>query len=70
MQKTYTVDFLTKKKVKSHGEVDQYFMEDSHEAIIPKDEWQADNIFEESIFEAFRVAWNGVIANKDKLTEK
>ena len=41
MQKTYTVDFLTKKKVKNHGEVDQYFMEDSHEAIIPKDEWQA-----------------------------
>lgn len=138
MQKTYTVDFLTKKKVKNHGEVDQYFMEDSHEAIIPKDEWQAvqmeferrdtyrqeiglyafgndsspfsgrlicshcgkpyrrcgwsrngkkfwmcaskkakdasacqaDNIFEESIFEAFRVAWNGVIANKDNLTEK
>lgn len=136
--KTYTVDFLTKKKVKNHGEVDQYFMEDSHEAIIPKDEWQAvqmeferrdaykdevglhafgndsspfsgriicshcgkpyrrcgwsrngkkfwmcaskkakdasscqaDNIFEESIFEAFRVAWNGVVANKNKLTEK
>ena len=31
---------------------------------------QADNIFEESIFEAFRVAWNGVVANKDNLTEK
>lgn len=31
---------------------------------------QADNIFEESIFEAFRVAWNGVIANKEKSTEK
>lgn len=31
---------------------------------------QADNIFEESIFGAFRVAWNGVIANKDDLTEK
>ena len=31
---------------------------------------QADNIFEESIFEAFRVAWNGVVANKNKLTEK
>lgn len=113
-------------------------MEDSHEAIIPKDEWQAvqmefkrrdvyrkeiglyafgndsspfsgrlvcshcgkpyrrcgwsrngkkfwmcaskkakeasacpaENIFEESIFEAFRVAWNGVVANKDNLTEK
>ena len=31
---------------------------------------QADNIFEESIFEAFRVAWNGAIVNKDNLTEK
>jgi len=30
----------------------------------------AENIFEETIFEAFRVAWNGVVANKDKLTEK
>ena len=138
MQKTYTVDFLSKKKVKNHGEVDQYFMEDSHEAIIPKDEWQAvqmeferrdayrekiglyafgndsspfsgrlvcshcgkpyrrcgwsrngkkfwmcalkkakdasacsaENIFEKSIFEAFRVAWNGVVVNKDNLTEK
>ena len=30
----------------------------------------AENIFEESIFEAFRVAWNGVVANKDNLTEK
>lgn len=138
MQKTYTVDFLSKKKVKNHGEVDQYFMENSHEAIIPKDEWQAvqmeferreayrqeiglyafgnnsspfsgrficshcgkhyrrcgwshngkkfwtcaskkskgssacqaDNIMEESIFTAFRVAWNGMVANKDKLTEK
>ena len=138
MQKTYTVDFLSKKKVKNHGEVDQYFMEDSHEAIIPKDEWQAvqmeferrdvyreeiglyafgndsspfsgrlvcshcgkpyrrcgwsrngkkfwmcaskkakdasacsaENIFEESIVEPFRVAWNGVVANKDNLTEK
>lgn len=30
----------------------------------------AENIFEESIFEAFRVAWNGVVANKENLTEK
>lgn len=41
MQKTYTEDFLTKKKVKNKGEVDQYFMENCHEAIIPKDEWKA-----------------------------
>lgn len=41
MQKTYTTDFLSKKKVKNHGEVDQYFIEDNHPAIIPKDEWHA-----------------------------
>ena len=41
MQKTYTVDFLSKKKAKNNGEVEQYFVEDNHEAIIPKDEWKA-----------------------------
>lgn len=41
MQKTYTVDFLTKKKAKNNGEVERYFIEDDHEAIIPKDEWEA-----------------------------
>lgn len=37
LQKTYTVDFLTKKRVKNVGIVPQYFIEDNHEAIIPKD---------------------------------
>lgn len=37
MQKTYTVDFLTKKKVKNDGYVRQYYVEDNHEAIIPKE---------------------------------
>ena len=37
MQKTYTVDFLTKKKVKNDGYVRQYYIEDNHEAIIPKE---------------------------------
>lgn len=41
MQKTYTVDYLTKKKVRNRGEVEQYFIEGDHEAIIPKDEWLA-----------------------------
>lgn len=41
MQKVYTEDFLTKKKVKNNGELPQYFMEGCHEAIIPKDEWEA-----------------------------
>lgn len=37
MQKTYTIDFLTKKKVKNDGYAPQYYIEDNHEAIIPKD---------------------------------
>ncbi|MBU5426890.1 recombinase family protein [Tissierella pigra] len=37
MQKTYTVDFLTKKRVKNNGIVPQYYIEDNHEAIIPKE---------------------------------
>ena len=37
LQKTYTVDFLQKKRDKNHGELPQYYVEDSHEAIIPKE---------------------------------
>ena len=37
LQKTYTVDFMTKKKVINNGIVPQYYMEDDHEAIIPKE---------------------------------
>ncbi|UWG99351.1 recombinase family protein [Dehalobacter sp. DCM] len=36
-QKTYTIDFLTKKRVKNKGIVPQYYIEDDHEAIIPKE---------------------------------
>lgn len=37
LQKTYTVDFLTKKRVKNDGIVPQYYVENSHEGIIPRD---------------------------------
>ena len=37
LQKTYTVDFLSKKRVKNDGSVQQYYVEDNHEAIIPKE---------------------------------
>ncbi len=37
LQKTYTVDFLTKKRVKNNSIVPQYYVENSHEAIIPRD---------------------------------
>ena len=34
LQKTYTTDFLTKKRIKNNGTVPQYYVEDDHEAII------------------------------------
>lgn len=37
LQKTYTVDFLRKKRIKNNGEMPQYYVEDDHEAIIPKE---------------------------------
>lgn len=37
LQKTYTVDFLTKKRVSNNGIVPQYYVENSHPAIIPHD---------------------------------
>ena len=37
LQKTYTVDVLTKKRVKNNGIVPQYYVENSHEPIIPRD---------------------------------
>ncbi|MBB6698655.1 recombinase family protein [Clostridium algidicarnis] len=37
LQKTYTVDILTKKRVKNNGIVPQYYVENSHEPIIPRD---------------------------------
>jgi hypothetical protein len=36
LQKTYTIDFLNKKRVKNNGIVPQYYVENSHEAIIPR----------------------------------
>lgn len=37
LRKTYTVDFLSKKRVKNNGIVPQYYVENSHEPIIPRD---------------------------------
>ena len=40
LQKCFTTDFLTKKKKVNEGEVPQYYVEHSHEAIIPPSEWE------------------------------
>jgi len=34
LQKTYTVDFLTKKRVKNNGQAAQYYVENSHPPIV------------------------------------
>lgn len=39
LQKKFTVDFLEKKMKTNEGEVPQYYVENSHPAIITPDEW-------------------------------
>lgn len=39
LQKTFTVDFLEKKMKVNEGEVPQYYVENSHPAIIEPEEW-------------------------------
>ena len=40
LQKSYTVDFLTKKKKVNEGEIPQYYVEGNHEAIISPDVYE------------------------------
>lgn len=59
LQKNYTVDFLTKTRKKNNGEVQQYYVENHHPAIISKDEW--DDVRAE---ELRRQAYNGAYSSK------
>ena len=40
MQKTYTPDFLTGKQIRNQEDLDMYFIEDAHEAIIDKETFE------------------------------
>ena len=40
LQKTYTEDFLTGKRVKNVGQRDRYYVSDSHEGIVSKDTFE------------------------------
>lgn len=40
LQKEYVTDPISKKRKKNHGELQQYFVEDTHEAIIPMETFQ------------------------------
>jgi site-specific DNA recombinase len=41
LQKTYTVDYLTKKRVENTGQIPRNYVEDNHPPIIEKDMWEA-----------------------------
>jgi len=41
LQKTVTTDFLSKKRVKNDGSVQQYYVEEDHPAIIPREVYDA-----------------------------
>jgi site-specific DNA recombinase len=41
LQKTYTVDFLTKKRVKNNGIVQSYYIPNSHEPIVSEEDFAA-----------------------------
>lgn len=40
LQKSYTMDFLTRKHVQNEGEIQQYYIEDDHDAIIEPWIWE------------------------------
>lgn len=41
MPKSYTEDFLTRKRKKNKDELDMYFIENDHESIISRDVFEA-----------------------------
>ena len=41
MQKTFTANYLTKQHIKNTGQLNQYYIEENHPAIIPPPIWEA-----------------------------
>ena len=40
LQKTYTVDFLKKKRIDKDRQVNQYYIEQNHESILDREKWE------------------------------
>ena len=40
-RKSYVEDYMTKKRVKNHGQMSRYYAEDTHEAVIEQEIWEA-----------------------------
>jgi site-specific DNA recombinase len=64
LQKSFTVDFLTKKKKINEGEIPQYYVKNNHEAIIEPETWD----FVQTLLEHdYRKSKNGVTIFSGKL---
>ena len=66
LQKSYTPDFLTHKRVKNEGQVPKYFIEDNHEPIIDKETWNKAQI----LYQRNRDKFCGVNKNMKKYTHR
>ena len=63
LQKSYTVDFLTKKREKNNGKYPQYYVENAHPPIVPKE------IFYRVQGEILRRSQeHGIVGNKKRTT--
>ena len=67
LQKYYTVDFLTKKVARNVGQLPQYYVENSHEPIIPKEiflQVQAEMARRRRFWQDFRYSHSNPLASK------
>lgn len=65
LQKTFTVDFLTKTMKPNEGEVPQYYVENSHPAIIDPEEWEVvQNEFARRKTLGGRYSGNSILASR------
>jgi len=61
LQKTYTPDFLTKKRKTNNGEVPKYYVENSHEAIVTQEQY---DIVQQELKNSNRRNCKGLFAGK------
>ena len=67
LQKYYTVDFLSKKVARNTGQLPQYFVENSHDPIIPKEiflQVQAEMARRRHFWQDFRYSHSNALASK------
>ncbi|HFI0064926.1 TPA: recombinase family protein [Streptococcus suis] len=67
LQKTYTVDFLTKKRTENDGQVNQYYVANNHEAIFDTEIWDTvqEELARRKDFREMHNLKNYIIQNED-----